>query len=147
MDNAGGDQNIDNTVVAQAVAATIDEVYARTGKDSILVTHSQGGMPGWETARYTDHIAAIVAIEPGMAPQVDSDDYKALLERKFLSPSITATTSVRNLPMSRQQPCGALWPPPPIPLQQAIQRQAASALLSIFLTRASLETTTSCSRT
>lgn len=48
MDNAGGDQNIDNTVVAQAVAATIDEVYARTGKDSILVTHSQGGMPLWE---------------------------------------------------------------------------------------------------
>ena len=44
MDNAGGDQNIDNTVVAQAVAATIDEVYARTGKDSILVTHSQGGI-------------------------------------------------------------------------------------------------------
>ena len=83
MDNAGGDQNIDNTVVAQAVAATIDEVYARTGKDSILVTHSQGGMPGWETARYTDHIAAIVAIEPGMAPQVDSDDYKALLEKKI----------------------------------------------------------------
>ena len=58
MDNAGGDQNIDNIVVAQAVAATIDEVYARTGKDSILVTHSQGDMPGWETARYTDHIAA-----------------------------------------------------------------------------------------
>ena len=83
MDNAAGDQNIDNTVVAQAVAATIDEVYARTGKDSILVTHSQGGMPGWETARYTDHIAAIVAIEPGMAPQVDSDDYKALLEKKI----------------------------------------------------------------
>ena len=82
MDNAGGDQNIDNAVVAQAVAAAIDEVYERTGKDSILVTHSQGGMPGWETARYTDHIAAIVAIEPGMAPQVDSDDYKALLEKK-----------------------------------------------------------------
>ena len=69
MDNAGGDQNIDNTVVAQAVAATIDEVYARTGKDSILVTHSQGGMPGWETARYTDHIAAIVAIEPVWLPR------------------------------------------------------------------------------
>ena len=129
MDNAGGDQNIDNTVVAQAVAATIDEVYARTGKDSILVTHSQGGMPGWETARYTAMTT------------------RHCWKRKFLSSSITATTSVRNLPMSRQQPCGALWPPPPIPLQQAIQRQAASALLSIFLTRASLETTTSCSRT
>lgn len=83
MDNAGGDQNIDMTVVAQAVAATIDEVYERTGKDSILVTHSQGGMPGWETARYTDHIAAIVAIEPGMAPQVDSEDYNAMLEKKI----------------------------------------------------------------
>ena len=83
MDNANGDQNIDNTVVAQAVAAAIDEVYARTGKDSILVTHSQGGMPGWETARYTDHIAAIVAIEPGMAPVVDSEDYNALLEKNI----------------------------------------------------------------
>ena len=83
MDSANGDQNIDNTVVAQAVAATIDEVYARTGKDSILVTHSQGGMPGWETARYTDHIAAIVAIEPGMAPQVDSEDYQALVEKQI----------------------------------------------------------------
>lgn len=83
MDNAGGDQNIDNTVVAQAVAAAIDEVYKRTGKDSILVTHSQGGMPGWETARYTDHIAGIVAIEPGMAPQVDSGDYNALVEKQI----------------------------------------------------------------
>lgn len=58
MDSANGDQNIDNTVVAQAVAAAIDEAYERTEKDSILVTHSQGGMPGWETVRYTDHIAA-----------------------------------------------------------------------------------------
>lgn len=83
MDSANGDQSIDITVVAQAVAATIDEVYERTGKDSILVTHSQGGMPGWETARYTDHIAAIVAIEPGMAPMTDSEDYAALLEKKI----------------------------------------------------------------
>lgn len=83
MDSANGDQNIDTTVVAQAVAATIDEVYARTGENSILVTHSQGGMPGWETARYTDHIAAIVAIEPGMAPMVDSEDYTALLEKNI----------------------------------------------------------------
>lgn len=83
MDSANGDQNIDMTIVAQAVAATIDEAYERTGKDSILVTHSQGGMPGWETAGYTDHIAAIVAIEPGMAAAVDSEDYNALLEKKI----------------------------------------------------------------
>jgi|GEM_PF-87876 len=83
MDNAGGDQNIDTTVVAQAVAATINEVYERTGKDSILVTHSQGGRPGWETAQYTDHIAAIVAIEPGAAPPVDSEEYTALLNKNI----------------------------------------------------------------
>lgn len=83
MDNAAGDQNIDIDVVAQAVAATIDEVYERTGKDSILVTHSQGGMPGWTAAQYTDHIAAIVAIEPGMTPEVDSADYTAMLEKNI----------------------------------------------------------------
>lgn len=83
MDSANGDQNIDNTVVAQAVAAAIDEAYERTEKDSVLVTHSQGGMPGWETVRYTDHIAAIVAIEPGMAPMADSEDYQAMLEKEI----------------------------------------------------------------
>lgn len=93
MDSANGDQNIDNTVVAQAVAAAIDEIYERTGKDSILVTHSQGGMPGWETARYTDHIAAIVAIEPGMAPQADSEDYNALLEKGI---PVTPTSCSRS---------------------------------------------------
>lgn len=35
--------DFDNETVARAVTATIDEVYDRTGKDSILVTHSQGG--------------------------------------------------------------------------------------------------------
>ena len=83
MDNAAGDQNIDNTVVAQAVAATIDEVYARTGQNSILVTHSQGGIPGWDVPQYTDHVAAIVAIEPGMAPEVDSASYQALVEQQI----------------------------------------------------------------
>ena len=83
MDNANNDQNIDNTVVAQAVAAAIDEIYDRTGQDSILVTHSQGGLPGWEVPRYTDHVAAIVAIEPGGAPQVDSDAYNAMVEQEI----------------------------------------------------------------
>lgn len=83
MDSVNGDQNIDNTVVARAVAATIDKVYARTGKNSILVTHSQGGRPGWETARYTDHIAAIVAIEPGMAPVVEGEDYRVLVRKQI----------------------------------------------------------------
>ena len=75
--------DFDNETVARAVAATIDEVYEMTGKDSILVTHSRGGGPGWTAAQYTDHIAAIVAIEPGGAPAADSDDYNALLEKNI----------------------------------------------------------------
>ena len=77
----GGD--FDNETVAKAVAATIDEVYDRTGKDSILVTHSQGGGPGWTAVQYTDHIAAIVAIEPGGAPSADSEDFKAVIDKKI----------------------------------------------------------------
>lgn len=71
----GGD--FDNETVAKAVAATIDGVFTRTGKNSILVTHSQGGGPGWTAARYTRHIAAIIAIEPGGAPDAQSDDFQA----------------------------------------------------------------------
>lgn len=67
----------------KAVAATIDEVFARTGKNSILVTHSQGGGPGWTAARYTRHIAAIIAIEPGGAPDAQSADFLAVLAQKI----------------------------------------------------------------
>lgn len=77
----GGD--FDNETVAKAVAATIDEVYSRTGKNSILVTHSQGGGPGWTAAKYTQHIAAIAAIEPGGAPGADSEDYQSVLSQKI----------------------------------------------------------------
>lgn len=38
--------DFDGEMVAKAMAATIDEVYEMTGKDSILVTHSQGGRAG-----------------------------------------------------------------------------------------------------
>ena len=75
--------DFDNETVARAVAATIDEVYERTGKDSILVTHSQGGGPGWTAALYTDHIAAIVAIEPGGAPGADSQEFQVLSEKNI----------------------------------------------------------------
>ncbi|MGN0253626.1 MAG: alpha/beta fold hydrolase [Lachnospiraceae bacterium] len=75
--------DFDNETVARALAATIDEVYERTGKNSILVTHSQGGGPGWTAAQYTDHIAAIVAIEPGGAPFAESDEYKAVTEKNI----------------------------------------------------------------
>jgi len=83
MDNANNDQSINNTVVAQAVAAVIDKAYTLTGKNSILVTHSQGGRAGWDTVLYTNHIAAIVAIEPGSGPATEGDVYNTLLEKRI----------------------------------------------------------------
>lgn len=71
--------DFDGHMVARAVAAAIDDVYEMTGKDSILVTHSQGGRAGWLVPEYTDHVTAIVAVEPGGAPVAGSDEYKALL--------------------------------------------------------------------
>lgn len=72
--------DFDGDMVARAVAASIDRVYEMTGKDSILVTHSQGGRAGWLVVKYTDHVASIIAIEPGGAPEVDSEDYNAMEE-------------------------------------------------------------------
>ena len=43
----------------------------------------QGGGPGWTAAQYTDHIAAIVAIEPGGAPAADSTDFQVLAEKNI----------------------------------------------------------------
>ena len=40
----GADFNNDHA--ERALAATVDEGYARTGKNSIVITHSQGGGPG-----------------------------------------------------------------------------------------------------
>ncbi|MCD8091283.1 MAG: alpha/beta fold hydrolase, partial [Clostridiales bacterium] len=71
----------DGEMVAEAVAAAIDEVYERTGKNSILVTHSQGGRAGWLTAKYTDHIASIIAIEPGSGAEAGTEEYNAMLEK------------------------------------------------------------------
>ena len=45
MDSANGNQDINITLVAISVAAVIDKVYSMKGKNSILVTHSQGGLP------------------------------------------------------------------------------------------------------
>jgi len=68
--------------VATAVAASVDAVFEQTGKDAVLVTHSQGGRAGWKVPAHTDHVAAIVAVEPGGAPAVDSDDYRVLVAKK-----------------------------------------------------------------
>lgn len=75
--------DFDPVVVAKALAVTVDEVVARTGKKPVVVTHSQGGGPGWMTAQYTKNIAGIIAIEPGNPPAADNDAYKAIDEQKI----------------------------------------------------------------
>lgn len=75
--------DFDGEMVAEAVAAAIDDVYEKTGKNSVLVTHSQGGGAGWLVPKYTDHVAAIVAVEPGGAPAADTEEYRVMLEKKI----------------------------------------------------------------
>ena len=75
--------DFDGEMVAQAVAAAIDEVYEMTGKDSVLVTHSQGGRAGWMVPKYTAHVASIIAIEPGGGPGVDTEEYQAITEQEI----------------------------------------------------------------
>mgnify|MGYP000107966522 CR=1 FL=1 len=50
----------DEQVISDAMA----KVFERSG-DGVLVTHSQGGGPGWWTAIKSDHVKGIIALEPG----------------------------------------------------------------------------------
>lgn len=68
----------DQAVNADALSAVIEKVYEMTGDKSIYVTHSQGGGVGWDTSM--EYVSAIVAIEPGGTPEVESENYQKLLE-------------------------------------------------------------------
>ncbi|WP_094606170.1 hypothetical protein SPSIL_040090 [Sporomusa silvacetica DSM 10669] len=50
----------DSDVVSNALTAALDKIGP-----SILVTHSQGGGPGWLTAMKSKNVKAVVAYEPG----------------------------------------------------------------------------------
>lgn len=73
--------DFDIAVVADAMQAVMEEVYKRTGKKAVFVTHSQGGRVGWHVD--VKNIAAIVAIEPGGTPAAASEQYKKLLAAKI----------------------------------------------------------------
>jgi hypothetical protein len=73
--------NFNGLVCVQAIGAVLRRVREMTGKKSILLTHSQSGMIGW--AANAEHLAALVAIEPGGVPKAGSPQYKALLEAKI----------------------------------------------------------------
>lgn len=73
--------SFDQALVAEDMGDVLQEVRDRTGKKSIYLTHSQGGVVGWDTP--LDNVSAIVAIEPGSTPEVGSDQYNALLNAKI----------------------------------------------------------------
>lgn len=54
---------LDDDVSAKALSALFDQIG-----DAVLMTHSMGGTVGWRTPFLTDHVKAIVSIEPGGSP-------------------------------------------------------------------------------
>lgn len=51
----------------EVITNSMVELFEKTGS-GILVTHSQGGLPGWLTGIKSDKVKAIVAYEPGTYP-------------------------------------------------------------------------------
>ena len=72
--------NYDVEIFGSALSAVLSDVRKMTGKKAVYITHSQGGRVGWQTD--TENIAAIVAIEPGFAPEVGSETYKKFVAAK-----------------------------------------------------------------
>lgn len=70
----------DEKLFGQALSAVLADVNKMTGRKAVYLTHSQGGRVGWQTD--AGNIAAIVAVEPGGAPEVGSAEYKKFLDAK-----------------------------------------------------------------
>ena len=73
--------NYDEALFGRALSSVLADVRQMTGMKSIYVTHSQGGRVGWATD--TDNMSAIVAVEPGFAPEVGSETYKKFVSAKI----------------------------------------------------------------
>ena len=71
----------DEKLFGKVLSDVLADVRKMTGKKSIYITHSQGGRVGWQTS--PDNIAAIVAIEPGFPPVIDSEEYNNFLNAKI----------------------------------------------------------------
>ena len=70
--------SFDMAVNVAAMDEVMNDVYEKTGQKSIYVTHSQGGRVGWDVD--PEHVAAIVAIEPGGTPEIGSEQYQKFLD-------------------------------------------------------------------
>ena len=72
--------NLFGALAVAAVAIVACTGQAEQQKPQGLVIEKQGGRVGWTTD--TDNMAAIIAVEPGFAPEVGSDTYKKFVAAK-----------------------------------------------------------------
>ena len=70
----------DEKLFGAALSDVLVDVRKMTGKKSVYVTHSQGGRVGWQTD--AKNVAAVIAVEPGFAPEIGSEEYKKFLDAK-----------------------------------------------------------------
>jgi pimeloyl-ACP methyl ester carboxylesterase len=75
----------DSNVVSDAMAA----VFEKAG-DGVLVSHSQGGGPGWETVMKSDRVKGVIAIEPGSAFVFPEGEVPAPMETSSPFGALTA---------------------------------------------------------
>jgi len=75
----------DAQVISDALAALIEKIDG-----GILVTHSQGGGPGWHTGMKSSKVRAIVAYEPGSGFTFPIGEVPEPIENKYATLSASA---------------------------------------------------------
>lgn len=75
----------DAQVISDALAALMEKIDG-----GILVTHSQGGGPGWHTAMKSPKVRAVVAYEPGSGFTFPEGEVPDPIENRYATLSATA---------------------------------------------------------
>ena len=109
---------------AAAVSAVLAEVKERTGNKSVFITHSQGGAVGWDVD--VENISAIIAIEPGGAPEVTASSTTGCWRRRSRSSSTMAITWRTAPRTSCPAASGAASRPVPSPSPRPTTPRAAT---------------------
>ena len=80
------------------ISDALSDLYAKEGP-GILVTHSQGGGPGWVTAMKSPNVKGIVAYEPGSNFTFPEGEVPAPIENKFatLNPATVPVAEFKKL--------------------------------------------------
>ncbi len=98
--------NYDEPLFGKALSAVLKDVQTITGKNSIYVTHSQGGRVGWATD--TDNMAAIIAVEPASLPRWAATPTRNSWPRRFPCCSSLVTT-LRMVPKTSNRQVSGRW--------------------------------------